>query len=206
MYTVLVMKKIMKTLLVVLAVGLMVSASCDRNNKSDIKDMTDTEVLDLLTSGSAYKFEADDVCIIRPESFKGLILIGFFAHDRGCSGTECLYNREKFSTKSISAQVLNDNGWSDKELRESLILRWIKEVETVWSSLVETAPDKFGDGFEKPTATKDDKGYTAVYWMQRPAGMLPEDNYDKIKLVFNLKGEIISSEKLSTKRIKYKED
>ena len=65
------------------------------NTKTPIDLSTDEKVMKELNKGRKSPLEDGDVCIERPEEFKELILIGYFADDRGCMFGDAFYKGEK---------------------------------------------------------------------------------------------------------------
>ena len=185
---------------------LSVFMSCSSQNYLE----TDEEVINEINKISEFKVSKEDVCIIRPKSFEHLILVGFFAHDRGCGGSEGFYKGEKVNFYDISEQVFADNNWSDESKRLSLIQNWIKEVYLVWESIVDDEPENFSKHsktkFHIPEYVKKGEQYTASFWVQEPAGMMPINNYKRIELVFSDKGLIISSKTTDNVSIEIKTD
>ena len=67
---------------IVLTVSILASTlACTKPDLS-----TDEGVLRALNAArvSGNPYEADDICVNRPEQLPGFVLVGHFAHDRGC--------------------------------------------------------------------------------------------------------------------------
>jgi len=209
MYRSVYMKIMIRTLVVSFLALILCSAACNsknQNGQNQTKELTDEEVVVILNQDSKFTFTTDGLCFERPSSFKGLVLIGFFAHDRGCDGDVCVYNGKKENTNVITEQLFSDNGWSDDTKREDLILKWAQEVATVWSTFLATKPEKFGDGFSEPAIHLQDNSYVLTYWLRQQSGMLPEDNYDKIQITFSSKGKIENLKKIDSKTVGMHDD
>ena len=71
--------------------------SCGTGNgektDADAKDFSKDEVvLEEVSRITGNKHSMEDVCIDRPNSFDGIVLVGYFAHDRGCDGGFMFFN------------------------------------------------------------------------------------------------------------------
>ncbi len=140
----------------------------------------------------------NDVCIVRPTNFKNLALVGMFAHDRGCRGRTAYYGQEKGSIKEFASKVLNDHGWSDRTKRADLAMDYTREVIQVWEGIMTETTESFekNEGFEfsEPQSTLEDGEVTVTCWVQAPAGMVPEDEFYHLTVMFSKDGEVMSKE------------
>ena len=151
------------------------------SNTDERNDLsTDEAVLEALRKEHG-DIEEDDICIVRPSSFRKLIIVGFFAHDRGCDGGIVYYKGEKVSDENFSLKVLKDNGWGKEDDRQELALKWVREVSLVWESILSSEPERFdseeGYTYFDPVAEGDGENIQVRCWIREPAGMLHEDNY-----------------------------
>lgn len=181
---------------------LLFSCSDKENNSTEgTSDLsTDEKVLELLNEGRTdkNKINKDDVCIERPEKFKDLILIGYFAHDRGCVGNEVFYKGKRSTIDEVTPNVLMDNGWNDKVKREAIAIQYVVIVLLHWDIPLETEPDNFKDNgdytFMPPTAKTENNETTVSVWTREPPGMAREDYFFLFTVTFGSNGEIVKSQ------------
>ncbi len=140
----------------------------------------------------------DDVCIVRPQSFNNVALVGMFAHDRGCGGSLAYFGGEKGDIRGLAPKILNDNGWSDRNKRSELALNYTKQVIQVWDGLMEESTENFDSHgefqFSEPLSTVEDGEVTVTCWVKAPAGMLKADNFYHLTVVYSGDGEVLSKD------------
>jgi len=169
------------------------------NTKTPIDLSTDEKVMAELNKGRKEPLEEGEVCIERPEEFKDLILIGYFADDRGCMLGDAFYKGEKIDIEKSSSKILMDNGWAERKNKADLALEWVVNVSALWETVVSEEPDNFDTTgehiFSAPEIQLLDNGSVIIKcWIKEPSGMAPEDEYYKLLVEFSDKGEIIRSE------------
>lgn len=189
-------------------------ASCAESDKSN-QDKTKKEqtagpvdaALDLSDDASllAYlrksnpELQDDDVCINRISDFQGLILVGYFAHDRGCEGGLVFYKDQEMTFNGLSERVLKDNGWSDRTKKAKLAIDYTIDVLKAWESVLTEEPDNFsqdstGYAFAAPSAILEDGEVNVTCWIKEPAGMQPVDEYYHFSVTFGEDGSVLKSE------------
>jgi antitoxin component YwqK of YwqJK toxin-antitoxin module len=107
-------------------------------------------------------------CIHRAPHFPGLVLVGGFAHDRGCIQTGALLDC-KLVKKVDPAQLLARAGWKSARApaRERIAMNYLREVQLAWSGSLSEEPDP------PRTVTAADGGITITAWLNEPSGMQP---------------------------------
>lgn len=174
--------------------------SCSTKKGEQVKlDLSkDENVIAELNKSSEHQFTSDDVCIERPDSFKDLILVGYFAHDRGCTGNIVFYKGVESTVSEIYTTLLKDNGWANKVKREKLALNLVTDVLLKWVSPLFSEPKNFSQNsmysFSPPMAIIEQNEVIVSTWVLEPAGMQPESSYYLFTAAFNDKGEMTRSE------------
>ena len=169
----------------------------EQNNSKDFSN--DEVVLEEVNRIGKHKLSKDDICIERPEKFKDLVLVGFFAHDRGCDGGMRFYKGKEFDANNDIPKVMKDNGWEDRAKREFLALEWVKNVSLAWENPMEEADDDFKSQeehtFMPPTVKTESGEIIVAVWVREPAGMNPDANFYLYTSAFDLKtGDFIRSQ------------
>lgn len=166
---------------------------------SENKLLDDAAVLKEVNRIMKSDLSADDICIDRPSSFKDLILVGFFAHDRGCAGGMKFYKGNEVNNDTDYPIILKENGWNEKHKREVLALNWVKEVSLAWSNPMEKEDDDFRKQeehtFMPPTVKTEGDEISVAVWVRSPSGMSPEANFHLLTVVFSAsEADIIRSQ------------
>lgn len=187
--------------------SLLVSCSSEKKEINNTgKDMvqrqleTDEQVLKALNDETGNDYSERDVCIQRSVRFNDFIMIGYFAYDRGCAGSDCFYKGRLSEVKLSAKDILNENGWSDESKRLDLVKYFMLEVSGAWESIVQKEHEDFtaeGQQWSAPQSEKSGDGYTATAWVQRGAGMLPARSYYKVQYIFDSDGTLSSVNKSS---------
>ncbi|MFZ5554563.1 MAG: hypothetical protein ACOZCO_15695 [Bacteroidota bacterium] len=175
-------------------------SSSEEKKKNNLPDLsTDEAVVKEVNKGRENTIEKEDICIERPEAFKDLILVGFFADDRGCMFETAFYKNEKIDVEKASSQILIDNGWEKRENKADLALEWVTNVSALWETVVSERPEYFDTTgehvFSAPEIQLQENGGVIIKtWIKEPAGMAPEDEYYLLRIDFSDKGKIMNSE------------
>lgn len=146
-------------------------------------------------------------CLKRPKELPNIIIIGGFAHDRGCILTEAFVDKKYVNKKDNLSQVaLKSLGWekADSDKREELALNWVKNGLLAFGNPLEKATKHFNDSqkFEKPTSSKQgDNSIKVTLWIKHPAGMVCEDAYSKVGYNFSTDGKFTKRDQISGFRI-----
>lgn len=167
------------------------STTDDDSENASQKDFSNDEiVLEEVNKIMENDLSKDDICIERPDSFKDLVLVGFFAHDRGCAGGMKFYKGKEINNDTDYPKILIDNGWKDKSKREVIALNWVRDVSLAWSIPMEEADEEFlkqeEHTFMPPTAKTEGDEITVAIWVKQPSGMATEAYYHLLTVVFSI--------------------
>lgn len=171
----------------------------EESSRKPSRDLsTDEKVLVAIKEETGYDVEKRDVCIVRPEPFEELILVGFFAHDRGCAGSEAFFYGDYVKPTDHASEILKAAGWDSPEKRTELALSFTNKVLTVWESVVNyDNPDLEGNWFE-PICKEVDGKYVVECWVQRPSGMTRDTRFYALRVTFDKSGNIESTDHFDT--------
>jgi antitoxin component YwqK of YwqJK toxin-antitoxin module len=125
-------------------------------------------------------------CIQRPLAFPGVVLVGAFAHDRGCMPLTTLIDCKRIDGPRPARDILERAGWKDSmgAHREALALRYIQQVAVPYHGSVARDPDP-------PTArAAADGSVVAEVWVNHPSGMVRGRRADKIAYRFTPDGDL----------------
>lgn len=147
-------------------------------------------------------------CVKRSRVFPGAVVVGSFAHDRGCMAhgvyVGCCYHE---GVTTSAGPVLAAAGWGAAAAprREELALLWLKDIYFAFGgSLLETPGEDFaraGQAFAPPAvATGADGVVTVRGWMLHPSGMLPESRYSLVEHRLAPDGRHLSGREVTTFR------
>lgn len=128
-------------------------------------------------------------CVSLPERLPGIILLGGFAHDRGCRLQEAIINKQGVSMgREFSTTALESLGWkgAGEEKRKELALNWVQDGLLAFETPLTQATEDFkAETFQKPQAiSHGDGSVTVSLWVKKPSGMNCESAYDKFKFTF----------------------
>ncbi len=159
---------------------------------------TNEKVLEVLNQGRERKWKKESVCIERPNQLKGIIIVGFFAHDRGCRFNLAFVNGKKYEgIENATKASLNHLGWTKKQNEERLVLamNWTKYSLLQFHTALEKATPDFNlsntPTFSAPQSTLNDDGSIKItIWVRQPSGMLPQRDYDLMEYRFGDDGSL----------------
>ncbi len=136
---------------------------------------------------SGKQLDRDHPCIQRAQHFRGLIMFGDFAYDRGCEPIGALLDC-KLTTAIDPARMLDRAGWAAARppVRETLAMSYLREVHLAWEGSMTDDPDPAKVVQEK------DGGVTITAWVAEPPGMTPETTRHLTEFRFSAKGELTS--------------
>jgi hypothetical protein len=130
-------------------------------------------------------------CLKRPEELPEIILVGTFAHDRGCMLEGAFVKKYFLSAReeNLSRAALKSLGWqkAGSEKREQMALKWTRFGLLAFGGYpLLTANEDFGDrDFQAPQArATGDNGVTVTLWTRRPSGMRCETGYERLSFIF----------------------
>lgn len=134
--------------------------------------------------------EGRNVCIERLDKTADIIIIGFFAYDRGCrlDGAFIGSRYVAESDESFSRSALATLGWekAPKAEREMLASYWVQKGLLAFFTVLQTKnKDLNDDQFHPPRAVKAENGEILVtLWIQLPSRMRREKEFKRIEYMF----------------------
>jgi len=135
-------------------------------------------------------------CIKRPEELPEIILVGSFAHDRGCM-LDGAFVKKYFLSKqeNLSRAALESLGWrkADASRREEMALKWTRfGLLSFDGHPLDKANENFKDrDFHAPqTATGEAESVTVTLWTRQPSGMLCRTGYERLSFTFAKDGSL----------------
>lgn len=127
-------------------------------------------------------------CVERARAFPGVVLIGSFAHDRGCMPVTALIDCVRRDGPLAAPEILARVGWTqaDPAHRGAIALRYLQQVATVFGNRLASNPD------EPVVTPQPDGSVTIVAWADHPSGMRPGRRASKMEYRFTAAGELSS--------------
>ncbi len=165
---------------------------------------TDEKVLAELQRLSGRTYDKKDVCI-RRTGLNDLIMVGFFANDRGCMGSDAFFKGELIKPEEHISEILKHSGWEGSdEKKKALAKYWITDVYVGWESVTSHKPEGFpGNLWFEPRYELKDGGVAATCWIQKPSGMMPQAVYHAVQIYFDKNGNIVNEERMGSHIIYY---
>ena len=169
----------------------------------NMKELDKTDIIALYEkhSGESIK-DPNDFCTEKANSFKGVVSLGWFAHDRGCMGDEILVGTEIGKREDMTVKALELNGWKEKDKQQDLALNWSKEVILSWESALDSSNEDCElastPTFEAPKSVKNGTGWQVTLWVQRPSGMIPQTSYYQLQIDFEASGKVSTQKKVNS--------
>ena len=155
-------------------------------------DMTDPQVQAAMSARVGHPVH--DLGIVRIEGFPHVVVVGFFANDRGYRVEGVFVGDEYASIETQTPKALAAAGWAGAPpaKRQQLALQWTESALLAWQSPLSQAPKRFGDrSFQKPTATAlPGDGVQVTLWVQKPAGMRPVFRFEKMVYAYSPQGAL----------------
>lgn len=128
----------------------------------------------------------EDVCAAWPQTFPKVVVVGGFAHDRGCMPIGAFVGRKWFDRMDEATVAgLTSAGWVDGALekREPLARAWVQEVLQAFGGHFVTEPTRAFELDDTPEFTPvgvratESLGVVVSGWVQEPPGMVYEETY-----------------------------
>lgn len=168
--------------------GLAMTLACSHNRAScDVR----TDQAAITAYKQATGKDHDARCIVHSSTFPGLVVMGTFADDRGCIGEGVLVGCQ-WNPKDAARQAMATSGWAtaDAAKKQMLALAWLSEITQ--TSVVASDPGGFAKvnkEWTPITATPGEDGsLTLELWERAPSGMLPINDYTRVKITFSANG------------------
>lgn len=163
---------------------------------------TDEEVQAAFEAATGGKWHEDD-CIGRTE-VKDVILVGSFAHDRGCDTEGAFVGGEWITNEVLLKEGLGRVGWGEMSAdeRPAFALKWIERVLFHWGGDVvneSTKAFEFDDtpAFAAPKAEVQGDEVVATMWVVEPPGMQDIDAFNQLEVRIGADGAVTQSTKES---------
>lgn len=149
--------------------------------------------------------DENDVCIVEVGELGNLFVVGFFAHDRGCSVNHMFFEGEQLPGDHTGAKMIMDANNFDKNNLELVQHYHIEVINTFKSILTEVNEDfeQSKELFFTPEVSFVDGKVVSKLWVQRPSGMVKENSYYVSTLTFDNDGNFISLEKSNQFSVAY---
>lgn len=154
-------------------------------------------------------------CIKRPAELPEIILVGSFAHDRGCMLEGAFVKKYYLSAReeNLSRAALKSLGWQKAGAgeREKLALKWTQFGLSAFGGypiVKANEEEDFKDReFQAPqTATDEDKNVAVTLWMRLPAGMRCQTSYQRLSFIFAEDGSLKERKNVDSFSIPCKRD
>lgn len=187
--------------------SLFINGSCDGNdsNKGQTDESKEVSTGPLTSEEAIFNYLKEehehltekDVCISAVPFFGDLFVVGYFAYDKGCGLDKMIFHGNEIKPDhSESKMVLLAGGFGEQP--EKAVQEYHIQVFHHFSSVMQKANDSFLKGtvdFTSPQVTKNESEIISEVWVQRPAGMIPENSFYKSTLIFDTEGNFITHKK-----------
>jgi antitoxin component YwqK of YwqJK toxin-antitoxin module len=119
-------------------------------------------------------------CVSREPLFPGVVLIGDFAYDRGCMGSDWVVDCKLASPGPTTAELLARAGWAraNAEQRITIASAYLQDFGLGNERSIVSDPSK------PEWTVLPDGGVEGVMWVQEPSGMRRGSEKDKIRFTF----------------------
>ena len=136
-------------------------------NAQKVNLSTDQAVIEQLGKLKNKEFSKDKVCIERLKESANVIVVGFFAYDRGCRFDGAFVNSVYFEEDNadLSKNALNALGWkkANQKEREKLAMIWIEKGLLAFSTVLYAKDEKFsGSEFQPPQVVSNANGEIVI--------------------------------------------
>ena len=179
-----------------------IDLSTDEAVLAELQKRADAKRVDPGQKGGR-KLEAKSVCIERLKESEKVIVIGFFAYDRGCRLDGAFIDSRYFESTdaALSKNALAAFGWekAPKREREILALYWVEKGLLVFFTILYTKDKDMGEReFHPPQAMTAENGEIKVkLWVQLPSGMRRGKEFKRVEYRFSKDGSPIVIETMA---------
>jgi hypothetical protein len=133
---------------------------------------------------------------------KGVVVIGGFAHDRGCDVESAFVNGEHIDIQKLKTEGLGMVGWKDVSATDkpAFALLWAEKVLYHWGGDFENESSKAFElkdtpAFAAPEAKADGDDVVVTAWIEEPPGMQDIDVFNLVEIRFSAEGTTTQSNK-----------
>jgi hypothetical protein len=173
--------------------------SCNVTLKDQGESVTVDQLRDQLLEEHP-NWDKDDICLEEIKEFNNLILVGFFAHDRGCTDfTPFYFGKEKQFNEEFNSRLMASNGYSESP--EKLIKAFHLDIINIENYAITELPIKADSSFSALyhdySIVEEDDIYVSSVWLRHPSGMVNESVYSESIATFDKQtGVLIRADKL----------
>jgi hypothetical protein len=164
--------------------------------------MTDAQVVQAMSARVGHPLRQGDLCILRPDDFPGVVVVGFLATDRGCMIDGVFVNGAYGDPTRQTPLVLRSAGWggASPARRRALALAWTEHGLLAFESTVQSPSRHLPrPTFTPPAATPTARGgVRATLWVQEQASMLPVIRFRRESYDFDRNGTVVGHKVLET--------
>jgi antitoxin component YwqK of YwqJK toxin-antitoxin module len=146
----------------------------------------DAGLSNYLASARGRGLPDERACVTRVPLFPGVVMVGDFAYDRGCMGSEWIVDCKLASPAPSAADLLARAGWAhaNGEQRITIASEYLREFGLGNNGSISSSPDK------PEWTVRPDQGIEAVLWVAAPSGMRRGTEMDKIRFTFAADGSL----------------
>lgn len=169
---------------------------------AELQKRVDAERAELGKTGGS-KLNAKSVCIERLKESEKVIVIGFFAFDRGCRLDGAFVDSRYFESTdaALSKNALAAFGWekAPKREREMLASYWVTKGLLAFFTVLYTKDIDLKEGeFHPPQAVTTENGEIKVtLWIRWPSGMRREKGFQHVEYKFAADGSLAGNSTLN---------
>ena len=173
-----------------------IDLSTDEAVLAELQKRADAKRVDPGPKGGR-KLEAKSVCIERLKESEKVIVIGFFAYDRGCRLDGAFVDSRYFESTdaALSKSALAAFGWekAPKREREMLALYWVEKGLLAFFTVLHTKDKDLKEReFQPPRVVSNENGEIKVMlWISLPSGMRREKGFRHVEYKFAKDGKSI---------------
>lgn len=163
---------------------------------------TNEAVRKAYADATGHKLDKND-CIERPSDFPGVVLVGGFANDRGCSMQGLFIDgklQDRTSAGSWSLRVLEtvDFANADRPRQEEIARMYVDGIVHVFGGRFVTTASKafeFDDtpAFTPVSVADHHEGFVIKGWTGLPSGMLDESGFVFMEYAFAPSGQVTAT-------------
>lgn len=176
-----------------------IDLSTDEAVLAELQKRADAKGVDPGQKGGR-KLEARFVCIERLKESADVIVIGFFAYDRGCRLDGAFVRLRYYEEKhpALSKNALVALGWEKAPHREREMLAnyWAQNGLLAFFTVLQTKDKDLKDNeFHPPRAVTAENGEIHVtLWIQMPSGMRRGKEFKRVAYKFAKDGKLVVSQ------------
>lgn len=147
---------------------------------------TDPGLSAMLQTARGSGLPREHACVTRMALFPGVVMLGDFAYDRGCMGTQWVVDCKLVEPGPSAAELLARVGWlrATPEQRIEIAKEYVREFGLAYSGSISSTPD------EPVWTNLPDGGVEGVVWVAEPSGMRRGRELNKLRYGFAADGAL----------------